>query len=264
MTPRPSGRPIRRTLASLAVSTIVLAAFATGARADTPPPPPQQSWPIDTMPFSRPVQPGDVIPPRSPLPSGATVVDTVVSNTDPNLTNTDTFVDSETSIAVDPNNTNHITIEGFSSCWNAVCDVNTNAALWTSTDGGATWTKSHSVPPPPNGLGTGGGCPCDQTPDYDRSSHLFSTFLAEQPVGQSSVGHVYSGSSTDPTNANGTNADQPWLLVNRDPTTSAQDDTYVAYDDFGTSPPSAHVAASLGLAPRPSPGTTPPARRPAA
>jgi hypothetical protein len=261
-----SRSPFRRALAGLAASTIVLAAFATGARADTPPPPPQQSWPIDTSPFARPVQPGDVISPLSPLPPGATLVDTVVSNTDPNLTNTDTFVDSEPSIAVDPNNTNHITIEGFSSCWNAVCDANTNAALWTSTDGGVTWTKSHSVPPPPNGLGTGGGCPCDQTPDYDRSSHLFSTFLAEQPVGQGSVGHVYSGSSTDPTNANawswhvtagtadqtnasGTNADQPWLLVNRDPTTSTQDDTYVAYDDFGTSPPTAHVAASLGLAP---------------
>ena len=31
-------------------------------------------------------------------------------------------------------------------------------------------------------------------------------------------------------------ADQPWLLVNRDPVTATQDNVYVAYDDFGTQP----------------------------
>ena len=53
----------------------------------------------------------------------------------------------------------------------------------------------------------------------------------------------------DRTNAAGTDADQPQILVNRDPVTPSQDDTYVAYDDFGTSPPTTHVAVAPGSAP---------------
>ena len=46
-----------------------------------------------------------------------------------------------------------------------------------------------------------------------------------------------------------TAVDQPWLLVNRDPTTAAQDDVYVAYDDFTTNPgvPMRVAASTAGL-----------------
>ena len=70
-----------------------------------------------------------------PIPGGF-IVDAVVNNTDPNLTNTDTFNDGETSIAVNPESPGEIVITAFSGSWGA------NAPLWHSTDGGNIWTNN--------------------------------------------------------------------------------------------------------------------------
>src|SRR3989442_14823344 len=99
------------------------------------------SQPKDRTPYSRPAIPDDTAGsrPGTGTETGAVniirVVDTVVNNTDPNLKNTDTFNDGETSIAINPANPNEIVISAFSSSWGAT------AAIWHSTDGGQTWTK---------------------------------------------------------------------------------------------------------------------------
>ncbi|MEO5856186.1 MAG: HYR domain-containing protein [Chthoniobacterales bacterium] len=222
----------------------------------------EKDGPPDITPYARPAIPEDFAPggrpalPQLDLPSGifptAFVRDVVVSNTNPNLTNTDTANDGEPSIAIDPNNTNRIIISAFSGTWGA------NSPLWESNDGGSTWTERFTVPVPP-GLpaATTNGCPCDQAFDFDRSNRVSGTFL-------SSV-DIYSGTTTDATMSGSwswllnmgvaqrtnsvttTGIDQPWLLVNRDPTTSTQDNIYVAYDELTTN--SQRVAVSLGTNP---------------
>jgi hypothetical protein len=100
------------------------------------------------------------------------------------------------------------------------------------------------------------GCPCDQTPDYGRGGNLSATFL---------VRDVYSGTTANPddrsfwnwmvvdgvaqpTNRIRNNADQPWLLVGRDPLIPLQDNVFVAYDDFGGGP-DMRVAVAQGTNP---------------
>ncbi len=221
-----------------------------------------RSTPKDTTPYSRPAIPGDTAgsPPGTRTETGAVsivrVVDTVVNNTDPNLKNTDTFNDGETSIAINPANPNEIVISAFSSSWGAT------AAIWHSTDGGQTWTKRFTIPVPPGVAGTA-GCPCDQAFDYGRNNVLYGTFLTFSPT------NVYTGSTTNPadpaswswwlvggvaqrTNSVATsinNADQPWLLRNRGIGSGANEDVYVAYDDFGTNPVNMRVSASVNLVP---------------
>jgi hypothetical protein len=164
------------------------------------------------------------------------IVDTVVNNTDPNLTNTDTFNDGETSITVNPENHDEIVVTAFSGSWG------THAPLWHSTDGGNIWTKRFTIPAPP-GIAAS-GCPCDQTIDYGMSSQMSGTFL---------ISDIFSGITTNPANAAAWNwlviggvtqttnvnnspppggVDQPWLLVNVDPLIPTQDNVYDAYDDF--------------------------------
>ena len=196
-----------------------------------------------------------------PLPRGARLADTVVSNRDPILKYLDLYPDSEPSIAIDPAAPQHIVIAAFSSCWMVLCDHAGAAALWTSADGGATWAKSFSIPPPPSGLGVA-WCPCDQTIEYNRSSTLVGTFLTLSLR----AGFVYTGSTADPrnalawrwqtvsgtaihTNLEGTNADQPQLLENPDPFSQSRDDTYIAYDDFATHPVTPRVAVAYGTFP---------------
>src|SRR5215475_8959620 len=195
--------------------------------------------PPDTQPYRRPAVPGDYAPKGTrpiPLVPSVFIVDTVVNNTDPNLTNTDTFNDGETSITVNPANHDEIVVTAFSGSWG------THAPLWHSMDGGNIWTKRFTIPAPP-GIAAS-GCPCDQTIDYGMSSQMSGTFL---------ISDIFSGITTNPANAAAWNwlviggvtqttninnspppggVDQPWLLVNVDPLIPTQDDVYDAYDDF--------------------------------
>ena len=164
------------------------------------------------------------------------IVDTVVNNTDPNLTNTDTFNDGETSITVNPVNPNEIVITAFSGSWGA------NAPLWHSTDGGNIWTKQFTIPAPPGIAAT--GCPCDQTVDYGMSNQMSGTFLISDifsgitidPASAAAWNWLVIGGVTQTTNFNNlpppAGVDQPWLLVNIDPMIPTQDNVYDAYDDF--------------------------------
>jgi hypothetical protein len=210
--------------------------------------------PPDLTPYQRPAVKEDYAPKgRKALPLALSpfvfVRDVVVSNTDATLTNTDGSNDGEPSIAINPSNTNEIVLEAFSGGWGA------NAPLWHSLDGGTTWTERLTLPVPP---GLGPGCPCDQNPDYGRTNNMSSTFLKTD---------VFSGTTTNPassasflyfldgggnavrTNSAGVgNVDQPWLLVNRDNAMAAQDNVYVAYDDFSGAP-NMRVAVALGTNP---------------
>jgi hypothetical protein len=211
-----------------------------------------RSWPFDSNVYVRAAIPEDYAVSRPKTLQATTVFvrDTVVSNTDPTLTNTDTFNDGETTIAINPANTNEIVISAFSGSWGA------NAPIWHSTDGGNTWTKRFTVPVP---TGLGPGCPCDQVFDYGRGNRLSGTFLKS--------GDIYSGTTTNPTSSaawgwlasmgvavptNSTgigNSDQPWLLVNRDTATAAQDNVYAAYDDFSMLPRGMQIAVAQGSNP---------------
>ena len=195
--------------------------------------------PPDTTPYRRPALPEDYAPRgirAIPLISGVFIVDVVVNNTDPNLTNTDTFNDGETSITVNPVNPNEIVVTAFSGSWGA------NAPLWHSTDGGNIWTKQFTIPAPPGIAAT--GCPCDQTIDYGMANQMAGTFL---------ISDIFSGITTNPSSAPAWNwlviggvtqttnfnnlpppagVDQPWLLVNIDPMIPTQENVYDAYDDF--------------------------------
>ncbi len=76
--------------------------------------------PPDITPYRRPAIPEDYAPRgirAIPVVPGVFMVDVVVNNTDPNLTNTDTFNDGETSITVNPANPNEIVVTAFSGSW---------------------------------------------------------------------------------------------------------------------------------------------------
>lgn len=158
----------------------------------------------------------------------------------------------EASIAVNPANPQQIAITRFTFPWNS------NADLLYSTDGGVTWTDRSTIPAPPGVASTAGG-PNDQTIDFGRNGTLYATFLT-------GGNQIVTGSTTDPTktaswswnnptptttqitSATGTNADQPWLIVNRDTTTASQDNVYVGYQDFRNSVPHDRVNVSLNNA----------------
>ncbi len=195
--------------------------------------------PPDTTPYWRSAVSEDHAPKGArpiPLVPGIFIVDTVVNNTDPNLTNTDTFNDGETSITVNPANPNEVVITAFSGSWG------TNAPLWHSTDGGNIWTKQFTIPVPP-GIAAA-GCPCDQTIDYGTANQMFGTFLISDifsgittnPASAAAWNWLVIGGITQPTNINNlpppAGVDQPWLLVNPDPMIPIQDNVYDGYDDF--------------------------------
>jgi HYR domain len=232
-----------------------LHAASSGAMQSPNPPPPKSALrdaPPDTTPYVRSAVAEDHAPGghANLVTPNLFVRDVVVSNTNINLTNTDMANDGEPSIAVNPSNPNEIVILAFSGSWGAT------APLWHSTDGGSTWSKQSTIPVPP-GVASAVGCPCDQNPDFGRTSNMSGTFLTAD---------IYSGTTTNPSNAgswnwllSGGNAvrtnsagvgnvDQPWLLVNRDTATASQDNTIVAYDDFSGAP-DMRVAVSLGTNP---------------
>ncbi len=194
--------------------------------------------------------------PRVLAVSGASltsiITDVMMSNTDSTLANSWSG-GSEPSIAINPANPRQIAITSFRASWGA------DAPLFYSTDGGKTWTEENTIPAPP-GLTGVTGCPCDQTIDYGRDGRLYGSFLLYDGTNT----NVVTGSTTDPTSAaawgwNGSpaqltnnarlnSADQPWLVVGRDPTTATQDNVYAGYDDFSGSP-DARVAVSYGVVP---------------
>ena len=234
----------------------------------------EPSWPPDSNAYRRSAVPEDENPrgkpaigPRqfdTPNFPNVFVRDTVVSNTDPTLTSTDQFGDSEPAIAINVANTSEIVITAFSGFnWtNPGTSLPGDAPLWLTTDGGNTWTKEETIPSPEDVYGK--FCPCDQTVDYGRSSELFGSFLTVNPT------NIYSGSTINPADVSSwqwpvqkhqatltdfgapNHADQPWLLVNPDPFVSTQDNAYVAYDDFSggcCSSPTLRVSTALGTAP---------------
>lgn len=192
--------------------------------------------------------------------------DVVVSNTDPDLKNTDTFLNAEPGIAIDPNDSRRIVISSFSGSWSKLeNDQFQNAPIWYSQNRGKLWTKEFTIPAPP-GVNSGlvQTSPCDETFGFDRNGILYGAFLLDGvPEGGAScslesevadadvntVGNVYSGATSDPTDPNSwqwlvvdgktkpTNhhvADQPWLVVNKNPSQLQQDNVYVAYQSRAT------------------------------
>jgi hypothetical protein len=230
--------------------------------------PPVSDQPPDTGRYNRKLIPQDNF--ALPLAPRIRVRDVVVSNTDSNLIN-EMVSDTGPSIAIDPTITDQIVITAFSGSWG------TNAPIWYSGDGGITWTKKFSIPAPPN-IPSALGCPCDQTVDYGRGSLMFGTFLtASPPTMPGTTTDVYSASTIKPlkpafwnwllsggvaqrTNSFGVgNSDQPWLLVDPNPSILTQDNVYVAYDDFvgltvrvavaqGANPPTFSVDQQAGSA----------------
>jgi len=250
-------RPLAVTLISFGVvAPVFLAGPATGQPAES-----ARSSPKDTTPYVRPAIPEDHAPGGQRVFSFTApfMVDVVVSNTNTTLTNTDTFNDGETSIAVNPQNPDEILITSFANAWGA------HAPWWHSTDGGQTWTKRFTIAVPP-GRPFAAGCPCDQAIDYGRNGRAFGAFLIGADAGGTTSSIVSGGSSnpnsaaaflwnapggiTQLTNFNApTDVDQPWLLVNRDPASAFQDNVYVAYDDYGVNPVGMRVATALGTFP---------------
>ena len=186
------------------------------------------------------------------------VVDPIVHNTDTSLNNNDFQPDSEDSIAINPQNPNELVILGFAETFSS----GSNGALFHSTDSGATWTKTLSIPQPP-GIN---GFINDQTLDWGRNNQLGYTVLTTEnivsvitnnPTTASAWQYDVVGGVTQLTNhltpgsVNG--ADQPWTLTNRDTSNAAQDNVYTAYDDFNNSDgidgPDMHVAVSYGVVP---------------
>lgn len=167
----------------------------------------------------------------------------------------------EPSLAINPSNPLQIVATTFAGGW----ATNQNTTLFFSQDGGQTWTAERSVTQPP-GISTSFlttiPCPCDQTVDYGRDGRLYGTFLLDDGTNT----NIVTGSTTDPSQAaswswntpsgvtqltnaaHQNNADQPWLIVNRDPSNASQDNVYIGYDDFNGSP-DARVSVSRGSNP---------------
>jgi hypothetical protein len=236
----------------------------------------EKSSPPDVTPYVRAMSPEDLSPKRKPAKDENTLTsdpntvdwdkdnrnrifltDVVVSNTDSNLTNTDTENDGETSIAINPSNLKEITISALSGEWGD------NAPIYHTTNGGQTWTRELTVPRPP---GWAAQCPCGWTWDYGRKNQLSVSILASIRGGASVFRggfDIVAGTTTNPGQStafnyfvppgasqaqeinvnNPRNAFQPWLLVNRDPMTRWQDNVYVA-DGSAMS-----VSVSYGLNP---------------
>jgi hypothetical protein len=222
-------------LVSLDVPSAVAQEYANNDTRDYPP---------DLTENFRPALAQDYFPGGEPAlapPPGISIYDVVVSNTNPNLKNTNKTKNSEPSIGVNPANTDEIVVLAFSGSWGAT------APIWYSSNGGSLWTLDKTIPNPP---GLPKNCPCDQNPDYGISGRLSATFLHSDnsgkdaytsttwdPTTQSKWNWFEEGGITQTTDQHGIgNTDQPWLLVNKDPNNTSQGNVYVGYDNFNGAP----------------------------
>jgi hypothetical protein len=226
----------------MVLGLILSAAFASWTQdtsdAGKSSPPIARSFPPDTTEYSRPAIPHDLTAHAKGLSSpGFTVVEV------PNSAG------GEPDIAINPLNLNQIAVHAGFGGWSG------NAPNEMSSDGGLTWTQIFEIPNP-TGVAGQGGCPCDITHDWGMDGNLYGAYLGPTDV--------YSASNTNPfanlftyftiagvaqmTNFGATGAaDQPWLLTNLDPTTAAQTNTYVGYDDDNTN--NLRVSVALGTSP---------------
>jgi len=168
--------------------------------------------------------------------------DPVVDNVDPALRTTDTLGGREPTAAVDPEHPDDVVVAAFSGGWGA---GSANAPLWHSTDGGHTWAKRFSVPPPPGRNSR--GCPCDQSVDFARGGRLFGSFLLTGTGTDDAAGgngQIVTGATADPasspawrwpgvpadlTGSHQADADRPFVLTSPDPLHPVADRVYVAY-----------------------------------
>lgn len=224
-----------------------------------------RDFPPDFHQYLREAIPQDLAPAGKPalgaerinlagFPASLFIRDVIVSNTDPNLKNTNHASNSEPSIAVNPVHPQEIEILAFTAGWGV------DAPIWHTLNGGGLWTEELTIPNPPGIFPS--GCPCDQTPDFGLTNNLSAVFLDSDNLGID----AFTGTTLNPTSAGAwkwlvtggvaerTNqtgagdADQPWLLVNQDPDNALQDDVYVAYDNFDGAP-DMRVAAAPGTDP---------------
>jgi hypothetical protein len=226
---------------------VVPSAKADGSRGSSPP---------DLRSYARRVIADDFIPlplnPLEPFQFDLSVVDTVVSNTDPNLKNSETSSNTETSIAINPRRPNEIVITAFDGGWGAT------APLWLSRNGGNSWTKAFTINPPP-GAGGVSGCPCDQTVDFSRFHGLAGSFLTVGPQniysalshnpGTPAFNYFQSPSGVaQPTNhLDGiNNADQPWVLAGPQPLSRFAENVYVAYTELNSTLDQHVAVATIG------------------
>src|SRR4051794_16567453 len=106
----------RRSLVTATFLALALGA-AHGGPAVAAQPAAAPSSPLTDPGPGRPAIAEDVPAQRGALPSGYVVRDMVVSNTDANLKNTDTFQDTEPSLAIDGASPTHLAGYTFSSSW---------------------------------------------------------------------------------------------------------------------------------------------------
>jgi hypothetical protein len=134
---------------------------------------------------------------------------------------------NEPCIAVNPLNPQQVIISsfGYASFIN-----NSDAQLWCSTNGGATWSIQFSITPPPTG---GLDYVDDQTYAFDNAGVLHCAMLTY--VDATSYDWVFHGSTTNVTNSSAwtwttsaisaTNCDQPWIAI-------SSNNVAVGYDNF--------------------------------
>ncbi len=185
--------------------------------------------------------------------------DVVVSNTDPDLKDTDKFFNSEPGIAVDPEEPRHIVISAFSGAWSPLGNGRfENAPLWYTRDGGRLWTKEFTISAPPGTPASAlAESPCDETFDFGRDGVLYGTFLLngrgeeggncsspELGASHGSFEAIFTGATADPAGreawrwlvidgktqpTNIASPDQPWIVVSKVPERHDLENVYVAY-----------------------------------
>ena len=240
-------RQISPLLVALAIplSLVLAAAPSASGSGSTERPSPSQSWtkadamssPPDTSKKVRKLHKTDLKPLGASalaVQPGAFLRDPIVSNTNTNLTNTDTAGDNEPSIAVNPSNPNEIVIASFTG----------SSGFYRSTDGGNTWTFANTYTQPPGQ----GAIPNDQQEEFTRGNLLAAVFLdgpnnimtgtTANAGNQASWNWPLDGAgNVILTNTQGiTNSDQPWLVTAPRPGNLSQDNIYSAYDDFTGAP----------------------------